>query len=130
MDDKDLLNTIQKQNRIENDNENFHIRLLKRIKNTNKKEMNYLGRISKEKGSIIMELDKVTHDWMLKEKQLNMSWKKCPVFNVINVKRCKCWGFYHITKNYTRGITCYRYARSHPMEQCIKSKKRCINCIH
>jgi len=131
MDDKDLLNTIQKQNRIEIANEDFHMRLLKRIKNINRKEMNYPGRIPKQDNSIIMELDEVTHDWMLKEKRLNVGWRKYPVFDFVNVKRCyKYWGFYHIAKNCPRDVTCHKCAGNHPTEECIESKKRCINCIH
>jgi len=57
--DRDLLNTIKKQNKIENDKESLHMRLLKRLKSINKEGMNHSGRILKEEDSIIMEQ---THD--------------------------------------------------------------------
>lgn len=51
-----------------------------------KKESNQRG--GKEEGSIIMEADEKTHEMLLKRVKLNVEWRKCPVFNHINVKRC------------------------------------------
>jgi len=45
MEDKELLETITKQNKIETDGDGFHMRIVKRVKRTN------------EEGSIILELD-------------------------------------------------------------------------
>jgi len=61
---RNLVDTIKKQNKIETDNESFHMHLLKRIKSINKEEMNHPDRTTKEEGSIIMELDEETYDWM------------------------------------------------------------------
>jgi len=56
MDDKELLETIMKQNKIEADREGFHMRILKRIKKRGV-EGERPNRTAKEEGSIIIELD-------------------------------------------------------------------------
>jgi len=82
----------------------------------------------KEEGSIIMEVEK-THELILRKAKLNVRWKKCPVFNHINVKRCfKCWGYYHIAKNCTREETCHKCARIHNSCDCTATKKKRVNC--
>jgi len=50
------------------------------------KRNNHSERRRNEEGSIIME-DEETHELILKKAKLNVGWKKCPVFNHINVKR-------------------------------------------
>jgi len=69
------------------------------------KRKNQSERRRNKEESIIMEVDKETHELILKEAKLNVGWKKCPIFNHINVKRCfKCWGLLSYCKKlYTRG---------------------------
>jgi len=98
LDDNELINTIKKQHKINVVN----IRIVKRI--VKEKRKNQSEKRRNEEGSIIMELDEETHELILKKAKLNVRWKKYPVFNHINVKRCfKCWGYYHCKKLYTRG---------------------------
>jgi len=60
-------------------------------------------------------------------------WKKCPTLNHINVKRSfKCWGYYHIAKNYVRNETCHKCAGNHKADcttDCTETKRRCVNCM-
>jgi len=104
MKDKDLLVTIRKQNRIKTNVDGFNMRLLKRIKRARRKERaNRSNRTSKKEGSIIIELDENTHHLIMKERKVNVGWKKCSVFEHFNVKRClKCWSYYHIAKYYKK----------------------------
>jgi len=52
------------------------------------------------------------------------------VFNHISVKRCfKCWGYFHIAKNFTQDETCYKCAEKHKAFECRDTKKRCVNCM-
>lgn len=37
-------------------------------------------------GSIITEVDEVTHELMLKKEKLNIGWRKCPVLNHFSIK--------------------------------------------
>jgi len=99
LDDNELINTIKKQNKIDVVN----MQIVKRI--VKEKRNNQSERRRNEEGSIIMEVDEEMHELILKKAKLNVGWKKCPVFNHINVKRCfKCWRYYHIAKKlYTRG---------------------------
>jgi len=99
MDDKKLLEIIMKQNKIEADREGFHMKVLKRVKRRGVKGERS-NRTAIEKGSIIVELDENTRCVMMKEKKVNIGWKKCSIFEHFNVERCyKCWEYYHIAKD-------------------------------
>jgi len=72
MEDKELLDTIKKQNRIETNIDGFHMQLLKRVKRRDEERENCSSRISKEEESIILELDDNTHRLMTKERKMNV----------------------------------------------------------
>jgi len=41
----------------------------------------------------------------MKERKVNVGWKKCSIFEHFNVKRCfKCWDYYHIAKYCTKEV--------------------------
>lgn len=95
LDDEDLVDAIKKQNRIDGNTRTFHLRLKRIIKEKSTKE---------EKGdsSIIIEVDTCMY-YMLRREKINIGWKKCLIFNYVNVKRCfNCWDYYYITKNCKR----------------------------
>jgi len=71
IDDKELLETIMKQNKIEADREEFHMRILKRVKMRGV-EGERPNRTIKEEGSIIIELDEKTRGVKMKEKKVNI----------------------------------------------------------
>lgn len=124
LDDNELINTIKMQNKMGTVN----IRIVKRM--IKEKRNKQPGKKGNEEGSIIIEADEETHEVILKKVKLNIGWKKCPVFNHINVKRCfKCWGYYHIAKNCTREETCFKCAGSHNSRDCTATKKKCVNCM-
>ncbi|XP_076292176.1 uncharacterized protein LOC143214708 [Lasioglossum baleicum] len=127
LDDENLIDAILKQNEINREEEGFHIRVVKKIikarKNVNERK--------REEGSLLLEVDKATHERMLNKEKINIGWRKCFVFDYFNVKRCyKCWGYYHIAKNCTRQETCFKYAGNHKANDCTTTKKRCVNCMH
>lgn len=131
MEDKDLLNTISKQNRIETDIEGFYMKLLKRIERGDGERENRTGRTLNNGGSIILELDENTLSIIMKERKVNVGWKKCIILEHFNVKRCyKCWGYYHIAKQCTREVTCHQCAGNHTADKCTEVKRRCVNCKH
>lgn len=124
--DSELINTIKKQNNLDTVN----MRIVKRIVKEKRNNDKQLRRDGKEEGLIIMETNEETQELMLKKVKINIGWKKCPVFNHINIKRCfKCWGYYHISKNCTREETCYKCARNHNSTDCMATKKRYVNCM-
>jgi len=129
MDDKNLLDAISKQNKIETEKEGFHMRILKRVGSRREAGDSRANRTAKEDGSIIVELDDNTHRLMMKEKKINVGWKKCSIVEHFNVKRCyKCWGFYHIAKDCTREVKCHQCAGNHTADKCKEDKKTCVNC--
>ncbi|XP_029672801.1 uncharacterized protein LOC115241271 [Formica exsecta] len=124
LNDDNLIVTIKKQNKIDAKNEEIHMRIVKKIVKSQS------GRRGKEEGSVIIEADEKTHEIMLSMGKLNVGWRKCLVFNHINIKRCfKCWGYYHIAKNCTRNETCHKCAKNHRAVECTATNKRCINCM-
>jgi len=129
MEDKDLLNTIKKRNRVETNIDGFHMRRLKEIKRTDEERTNHSSRISKKEGSIIIELNENTHRLIMKERKVNVGWKKCTIFEHFNVKRCfKYWDYYHIAKYCTKEITCHQCAGNHTANKYMQVNKICINC--
>jgi len=121
--DNELINTIKKQNKIDI----INMQIVKRIV---KDKRNKQSERRRNKEGYIMEVDEETHELILKKAKLNVGWKKCPVFNHINVKRCfKCWGYCHIAKNCTREETCHKCAGTHNSRDCTATKKKCVNCM-
>lgn len=128
LDERDIVNTIIVQNKLKVERDGFYIRILKKIDNEGR---NRPGRRGKEEGSLILEVDELTHETMLQREKLNIGWRKCVALNYISVKRCyKCWGYYHIAKNCTRQDTCHKCAGNHKESECTATEKRCVNCMH
>lgn len=126
-----ILETIKRQNEIEGKEGVFYIRLVKRIIKEKKDDKSQSGRRRKEDGSLIIEVDKRTHEQMINREKINIGWRKCRIFDYFNVKRCfKCWGYYHIAKNCTRQETCYKCAGSHRTDECKTTIKKCVNCMY
>lgn len=129
LDDNDLIDTIKKQNQVTT-NKETHMRIVKKITKEKRNYNNQAVRRGGAEGVVIMEADERTHELMLNKGKINIGWKKCPVFNHINVKRCfKCWGYFHIAKNCTRNETCHKCAGKHKAVECKVSKKKCVNCM-
>ncbi|XP_071579273.1 uncharacterized protein [Temnothorax nylanderi] len=129
LNDNDLIVAIKKQNKMEEKKEGIHMQIVKRITKEKKIDGSQAGRRRREEGTVIIEADEETHAVILGKGKLNIGWKKCPVFNHINVKRCfKCWEYYHIARNCTRDEACYRCAGSHRANECTSTEKKCINC--
>lgn len=116
--DDELVETIKKQNAME-EIEGREMKIVKRINKEGRHE-----------GSIIMIVDEGTHQELLMKGKISVGWRKCPVYNHINVKRCyKCWGYYHIAKNCTREETCHKCAGNHEASKCTAAENKCINCV-
>lgn len=125
LDDGDLATTIKKQNRLEEINKENHIRILRKI---TMKPRN--GSQNMQVGCVIIETDDITHDFLLNNGKVNIGWRKCRVFDHINVKRCfKCWGFHHMAKNCKRAVACHKCAGNHVSTECLETKKKCVNCL-
>lgn len=126
LDDDEFINTVKKQNSMEES----HIKIIKRLLIKKNKDNGQAGSKGKDNRSVIIEVDEETHKLMLKKEKLNIGWRKCHVFNYCSVKRCfKCWGFYHIAKNCTRDETCHKCAGKHKATECSAVKSKCVNCV-
>lgn len=128
LDDVSLIDTIKKQNKID---EESYIKIVKKMDKGRSDDNTHAGGGRKEDGSLIMEVDEMTHEIMLRREKLNIGWRKCRVFDHYSVKRCfKCWGYYHIAKNCKREETCHKCAGNHKVSDCKAKKMRCVNCMH
>lgn len=79
-----------------------------------------------DSGSIIIEVDEVTHDMILKKEKLNIGWRKCSVFSHFSIKKCfKWWGLYHIARNCKREEICHKCAGKHTAVECREGKQIC-----
>jgi len=95
---------VKKQNNIDGKEESY-IRVVKRFSSRRRGRNMKARRENREEGSIILEVDKKTHELMFRREKLNIGWKKCMIFNHYSVKRCfKCWGYYHLAKNCGRKL--------------------------
>ncbi|XP_011694553.1 PREDICTED: uncharacterized protein LOC105453951 [Wasmannia auropunctata] len=116
--DETLVDTIKKQNTIDSRDEEFCIKIVKRM-------------IKDKGGSLILDVDEMTHELILRKDKINIGWRKCLVFDHYSVKRCfKCWGYYHIAKDCKRQETCNKCAGNHKASECRAKKMRCVNCMH
>lgn len=130
LEEEDIINTIKRQNKLNDEREGFYMKIVKKIMK-GKKDDGIQQRREKGDGSIILVVDEDTHERMLKEEKVNIGWRRCFVVNYINVKRCfNCWGYYHIAKNCTRSVTCHKCAGNHKEDECKATKKRCVNCMY
>lgn len=127
LEDDELIEIIKMQNRME-EREGREIKIVKRLNRERDEEQ--IRRRGNE-GSLIMQMDEETHQEMLSRGKISVGWKKCAVYNHVNVKRCfKCWGYYHIAKNCTREETCHKCAGNHKASECEAENRKCVNCTH
>lgn len=131
VEEEELVDSIKKQNALNDEREGCYIKLLKKITMDDGGDTVRIRKRRRNEGSLILEVDEMTHDLLLKRMKVNIGWNKCPVFEYYNVKRCfKCWGFRHIAKNCLRQDTCHKYAGNHLTSECTAITKKCINCLH
>lgn len=131
LEEEDIIELLIKQNQLEKERKGFHMKIVKKIIKDKENGNRNTTRKQTSEGTLILAVDEITHNWMLKNKKVNIGWRKCYVTNYINVKRCfNCWGFYHIAKNCTRPVTCHSCAGDHKESECKAGKKKCVNCMY
>ncbi|KMQ86031.1 hypothetical protein RF55_15102 [Lasius niger] len=125
-----VVNMIIKQNHLVEERSEFHMKILKKIIGK-RNENSSVARKKLGDGSLLIEVDDVTHEEMLRMERINVGWRKCRVVDYVNVKRCfNCWGFYHIARNCKRPITCSKCAGDHKDMDCKAKKEKCVNCMY
>jgi len=83
-----LIDTIKKQNKID---EELYIKIVKRVIKGRSDNDTRAGDGRKEDGSLILEVEEMTHELLLSREKINIGWRKCLVFDHYSVKRCfKC----------------------------------------
>lgn len=71
--DENLIDTILKQNEINRKEERFYIKVVKKIVKEKKDDsVRIKGGARREKGSLILEVDKTTHERMIRREKINI----------------------------------------------------------
>lgn len=114
----EIIRHLVKQNSIDNQRKDFHLKILKVIEN--KKFKN---------SSLIVEVDPITYKCLLNKEKVNLGWSRGPVYNYVSILQCfKCQGFNHLAKNCEHQETCSICADSHNYKQCNSKEVKCTNC--
>lgn len=81
-------------------------------------------------GMIIIEVDPVTHKYLIEKIKIKLDWNLCRVFDCVSVLRCfKCWGLHHYAKVCKSEVKCRRCSENHMEKDCKKDIKKCVNCV-
>lgn len=115
---EELISTIRKQNDILKKEATIEIKKRISLKNS---------------WSLIIELDGVSHEQLLKQKIVYLGWQRCKVFDRVNVRRCfKCWGYGHTQATCQKDTACNHCAEKHDSRTCpnINKIKKCLNCVN
>lgn len=119
VDDNQLVNKIMKQNKINSDTDDIHIRIVKKISNKRF-----------DTSTLIIETDPLTHRHLLKNEKVNVGWSKGNVYNHVNLLQCyNCFGFNHAAKNCKAEMSCSKCSLNHNYKDCDSQKVQCTNCI-
>lgn len=82
-------------------------------------------------GNIILEVENDIYATLLSEERLNIGWKRCKVFEYVNVVRCfKCARYGHFAEKCKNETTCFNCAGSHMTTECQEQYVKCINCFN
>lgn len=119
IEDAEIVNKIRKQNRINNERNDVHIRIVKKIENKRYRS-----------STLIVETDPLTHKSLLANVQVNIGWSRGSAYNHINLLQCfKCYGFNHVANDCQSELVCSLCSENHNYKECKSQEVRCTNCI-
>lgn len=82
-------------------------------------------------GNIILEVENDIYTQLLSEERLNIGWKRCKLFEYVNVVRCfKCARYGHFAEKCRNETTCFNCAGNHETTECQEEYLKCINCFN
>lgn len=119
LNDEELKQEIITRNKLGDTNSTIYLKIVKRLK-------------SRYTSKIVIEVEKVTRDKIIKNKYLYLCWSKCPCEDHLLITRCyKCSQHGHvkqICKN--SSVVCPNCASNHELRECRSEIKKCINCVN
>lgn len=114
--DEDLVHSIIEQNAIIH--EKASLKVIARKKHRNNNAM-----------KLVIESDSDSFKSLMSKGVLNIGWRRCPVFEFIDVHRCfNCNLFGHYAKECTNKMSCGNCNGEHKLSACDNAKRECANC--
>lgn len=79
----------------------------------------------------ILSVDYKTFERVMKVNKLTVKWKRCPVYEHLNVIRCfKCNMYGHVANDCTsKDNKCPKCAGPHKVDMCMSDVLKCSNCV-
>lgn len=113
---------LKNQNGYITENENSHVKVMKKEKCKNSRFENY---------NLVVEVDSTTYKNVMMNRKINIIWQRCKVVDCLDLQRCyNCSGFNHKAANCKSSKACPRCSENHPIKECKSEIEKCINCIN
>lgn len=119
--DEGLIEAIIDQNLTnqKKEEEDFHIRIIKRVKKENERQL-----------TLIVETDPKTHEILINRNKIFIGWSRGKPYDYVQVVRCyNCLGFNHFARDCKNNKICYKCSLQHEGE-CKDRHNKCINCYN
>lgn len=118
--DDNFRERLIKQNRLQDDNIDFHLEVIHVTKELLKGFVN-----------IVAEVDSKTLGILISKEFVNIGLYRSKVYEYVNIIKCfKCQGYNHFAKECTVETNiCPKCGKNHKLEECKVNKFSCINCI-
>ena len=114
--DETIIDNIKSFNSL-NSIDDFHMKILKR-------SINRFKNID-----LILEMDPMSHNLLLKQEKVKVGWSRCPAFNHVSILQCyNCYGFGHFAKDCKSNKVCSQCSEYHSYKDCKAPLLKCVNC--
>jgi hypothetical protein len=120
--DEQIMEQLKADNMVINEATNW--KMIKREKVYRK------GVMSETVENIIVEVDKVAYDSIMKTRKVKYEWQILLAVDSIHIHRCfNCNGFGHNASDCKNHLSCAKCAGQHKSIDCVSTVKKCVNCI-
>lgn len=87
-------------------------------------------RFTYNKFNVVIEVDVDTYKCLLRAKNVNVRFDRCPVVPEVSVLRCfECGEFGHHSNKCQNGARCSRCSQQHKTSACTSTVLKCVNCL-
>lgn len=117
VEEEELVKNISRQNRLNSNEEDFKMKISKKIG------------VTASEANLILETDPKTHRLLIETGKIKIGFQNCKLYDYVSVLRCyKCCGYNHFAKDCNNGMSCRKCGGEHDGRECKEKVKRCANC--